>query len=375
MNFLLDTNAFYSFYGREKLGLPSNLQINEKRLRVLLTYKKNTIYISSITLFEILSLYYNDLDKIRKLLKFIIYKEEIHILNLGIDIIDYSELILMAELNDNLLREQLKKYIKKKVRAEAGLAASFLLLQLNLFLNFIFDKDELANETFKNLDTSTREHMKIEVFDNLLFNNTNKILETNTSKFSKVLQHTYKLTNQEKTKFLTHEVNLKDAFNKTLFTQCEVYICYWHYYLENYKALICTSKELFERFCYIYNTNEDRHTINQYSDNANAAMRYLVKQFEALNDTAFLNQHLEKIEKMFENDYRFTKHQQKYIAILINKWMNEKKKYEKNDLLDMLILGGLDTKEMIVLSFDKKLGDFISSNSAISKKYIDRCKF
>lgn len=374
MKFLLDTNALYSLYGREKLGMAQNSRINETRLRNILSNSNHHIYVSTVTLHEIFTYLGKDLkndqdlDKVRDLLRFIINKQ-INIINLGISDIDLKDLISLINSGNSLLKIHLKDYRKEKIITEAGFATVILMLQLKLYVNFYLERQEEVNENFSNLSEDKMDKIKSDIFGILLSDNFEESLESLESIFKKVLRKAYAIKNEDEKKCV------KNAFNNILYNQCEVFTLFMEFFIKNYGNMKLSENELYEEFIKIKKNSQNFSLIDQNPDHINASISMMINQFEKLTDIKFIKRHKQDIVDTWGTSNWFTKHQAKYIALLFEKWIKDSSKYEKNDMLDMLILAALDIKDLAILTFDSKMQNYIFPNSPISETYIKKCDF
>lgn len=374
MKFVLDTNALYSLYGREKLGIDQNSRINETRLRNILSNSNHHTYVSTVTLHEIFTYLgkglnnSEDLDKIRSLLQFIINKQ-INIINLGISDIQIKDLITLINFSNPLLKIRLKDYRNKKIITEAGFATVILMLQLKVYVNFYLEREEKVNELFRNLSENKRDKIKSDIVGILLSDNFKESLESLESKFKKVLRKAYAIENENEKKCV------KNAFNNILYNQCRVFTLFLEFFFKNYENMEFSDNQLSEEFIEICKNSEDYTIIGQNPNHVNAGISTIINQFEKLTDTEFIKRHKQDILEQWGNGNQFTKYQGEYIALLFEKWIKDSSKYEKNDMLDMLILGALDIEDLAILSFDGKMQNYIFVNSPISEKYIKKCDF
>ena len=372
MNFILDTNALYSLYGREKLGMEQNSRINETRLRNILSNSNHHTYVSTVTLHEIFTYLgkdlnkNEDLDKVRDLLRFIINKQ-INIINLGISDIQIKDVITLINSSNPSLKIHLKEYRKKKIITESGFATVILMLQLKIYVNFYLEREENVNEPFRNLSKNKRDKIKAVAFRILLSDNFKESLESLESIFKKVLRKAYAIEDENEKKCV------KNTFNNILYNQCRVFTLFLECFIKNYENREFSDNELYEEFIGIYKSSENCTLIGQKPNHVNGSISTIINQFEKMTDIEFIKRYKQDIIDNWENSNRFTKHQAKYIALLFGKWIKDSSKYEKNDMLDMLILGALDIKDLVILTFDGKMQNYVFANSPISEKYIKKC--
>ena len=115
----------------------------------------------------------------------------------------------------------------------------------------------------------------------------------------------------------------------------------------------------------IYDSDEWVKLFIANSDNINDAM---------MNISVTKNNFIEKYKNSFSSMTSpiFISHQNDYFCDLILKRFTTGKKYEKNDFLDVLILGVLDKDDKILLTFDGGIITYLKKINHISYKEIER---
>ena len=188
MNVFLDTNAFYQYYGRDKLGMTINSKINAHRLNMFLNSDKNKVAISSITILEFLVHFENRPRIIKEVINFIKIKN-IVIVPFGISNIN-SEILVQdfSGISDEVVKFRVEKYKRDKINAEAGFASLFLALLLKIYINFYLEREEKINSQFISLSDAERDKRKSELFGLLISDEIEKSLEQGASIFKKALK-------------------------------------------------------------------------------------------------------------------------------------------------------------------------------------------
>ncbi|MFL0195319.1 hypothetical protein ACJDU8_07035 [Clostridium sp. WILCCON 0269] len=371
MNFILDTNAFYSLYGRNRLGIDTNSVINETRLRNVLLNYNHDIHISNVTLYEIITFFSSgNLNRLAGLLDYI-RKKNIGIVNLGISDITRKDLDTLVTAKESLLKILVKDYISKKVDVESQFATDILLLQLRLYVIFYFEREESLNESFRNLPKDKKNDIKFKAFDVLLQDRIAEYLKILSSKFKKILRQAY-FKGKDSKKDEYAEKCVKDEFNNILYQQSRVFSLFLELLMANHENMEPSDNVVCKKLIEIYRNSGDYGIIEENPGNVNDGIGKLIKQFEDLNYTEFIKEHKQDAIDIWGENSCFTRHQIEYIGILFEKWMKESAKYKKNDMLDMFILRALDMKNWVILTFDNRMQNYIFLNSPESEKYIKK---
>ena len=118
--FILDANAIYNYYGREKLGLSNGVKYKKERLTRL--FDSNELFLTPCVLLEIFTHFRRDIDKLRNLLLFFLEKN-INCLSIGEVIIDQSFIDNFVKCYDDSIRLQMINVVlNKKIETEANIA-------------------------------------------------------------------------------------------------------------------------------------------------------------------------------------------------------------------------------------------------------------
>lgn len=363
MNFLLDTNAFYYFYGREKLGLGKDPKVNVPRLNSILADQDNTNSLSTITIIEFMVFNREKPDLIKSLLHFLVLKR-INIIPLGILEFTYDDISKLLKLSEAALKIKSKDYLKIKINTEAGLATSSLLILLKIYVNFYLEREERNNPQFMALSERERDKRKSELFGFLLSNDIQDSLRIFHSAFTKALRQGYALGKEEK--------YIKDVFNNILYLNCATYSCFIEFFIKNYDTMEFTEEQLRNEYQEIAARNSDFSIIKTTPDHISKGIKQIIEEFEKETASGFIDKHRQDIVDNWKNGNMFSSRQAEYIGKLFAKWYQRGSKYEKNDMLDMLILRALDIVDNFVLiTFDKSMMQFISEIGHKSARYIN----
>ena len=144
-------------------------------LRIL---NNNQLYVTSVSVVEVLIRFRRDMLVLRELLSFI-YKKNIHVINTGIYGFDRAIILALYKINDKDLNEIISDVLVCKIDAEAAAASSMLLLEASLFLDYLFDKKSITDDNTKIMLLNLFFEQEIFKIDNL------------TKEFKKVLISSY----------------------------------------------------------------------------------------------------------------------------------------------------------------------------------------
>ncbi len=135
--FILDANAIYNYYGREKLGLSNGVKYKKDRLTRL--FDSHKLFITPCVLLEVFTHFRNDINKLRDLLLFFLSKN-INCLSIGEVIIDQSFIDDFVKCNDNSIRSQMiNDILDKKIKTETNIAYIYCASIAGILSIFIID--------------------------------------------------------------------------------------------------------------------------------------------------------------------------------------------------------------------------------------------
>lgn len=137
--FVLDANAIYNYYGREKLGLSCGVKYNKERLVRL--FDSNELFVIPCVLLEIFVHFRKDMNKLRDLLLFFLEKD-IKCLSIGEVIIDQSFVDNFVKcFDDDKRKKQIAYALNLKINTETNLAYFYcssiaVILSITIIDNF-----------------------------------------------------------------------------------------------------------------------------------------------------------------------------------------------------------------------------------------------
>lgn len=363
MNLVLDTNAFYHYYGREKMGLSVNPKVNLMRFNTILSNQSNTIAISTITVSEFLVHFRDNPALIKNVLRFIVLRK-INIIPFGITNFSIEDIPELIKIPDALIKIRIEKYKKEKIRTEAGFASIFILLLLKIYVNFYFEREERVNPEFKLLTEEERDGRKAEVFGFLLSDDIQGSLKRDISTFTKALRKGYAIGKEEK--------SVRDTFNNILHLNCAVFSLFLDFFIKNYNIIQFDDRQLKIEYEKLAKQNSDFNIFEKTPNHINKGIIKIIKEFEKEITSGFVEKHRRDVINTWREDNMFSPCQAEYIGRLFLKWIQNGKKYEKNDMLDMMILRTLDIDNCALITFDESMQDYILEIEHTSIEYIKR---
>ena len=282
MNLLLDTNALYYYYGREKLELTKDPKVDITRLNTILEDQDNLVSISTITIIEFLVRYRKKLTLIKDVLRFLVIKR-IDIIHLGIADFSIYDIQKFIRASDSIIEMKLKSYLKEKIKIEAGFATSILLLLLKIYLNSYLEREERINIHFKALPERERNKRKSELLSLLLSNDIQESLKSCNSTFTKVLRKGYAI--EKEGRFI------KDAFNNVLYINYAVYSCFTEFFIKNYDTMEFTDHQLRIELQEIVTKITNFNFIENRPDYASNGIMKNIKDFKKNRQVVFIDRH------------------------------------------------------------------------------------
>ncbi|WP_425802371.1 hypothetical protein ACHOLT_15335 [Desulfitobacterium sp. Sab5] len=362
MNFILDTNAFYHYYGRKKLGLQVNEKVNLIRLNAILSSNNSIIAISTVTIIEFLVHFRDKPAIVKDVLRFVILRR-INIIPFGISEFGIENVAELLRLSDATLKIRIDYYKKAKIKTESAFAATFLLLLLKVYINFYLEREEKINAEFRALPEKERDKRKSEVFGLLLSNDIEKSLKDCNSAFAKVLRKGYAIKDEEK--------SLKDAFNNALYSYCAVFSLFIDFFIQHYNVTEFTSEKFQSEYQKTVANNSDFNILKKNPNHISGRIKEIIREFEKETASGFIRRHRQDIIDNWKGDL-FSSSQAEYIGRLFEKWYLRGSKYDKNDVLDMMILQALDIKDCLLITFDETMQDYAFEIGHPSIEYIKR---
>ena len=353
MRIVLDTNAFYAYYGEEKIGLQKNNKIKTGFIKILNT--ENEVCISGATVCECLVRFRNEnVEKILEVLSFIANN------NLKIIVCDYFpsmtsfNIVKLLEYTEDELRNSLNDYMELKVRIEAAFAMHFMgLLLVQYSLSYFDGAGFFKSQSEIPEDIKLRNSIILLSFTHYIKDITKPIQ----IKLVSMLRKGYNIS------FEKVESILRDEFNALLFEN----MLRWTNFLE----VVTTTRPSeinsisIEK---IFIKSKKVKKINEKSDHINKLISNLDRNLGHKSSI-----YLKSIYEFLLGNKNIQQTQVDYMIRLLSKLGGENpKKFEKNDILDMLILTVLNDKDNILITFDEDVQDYLVEIKHKSIQYIEK---
>lgn len=336
----LDANAFYSYFGRNRLGMNS-APVDEIYLRKYLDNKKKSIPTS--VYIEVMTHFRNDSKMLREILKFIISKDVVIYNNIPDYIITPTEIKCTNYMEDMVLSKYAHTLLKKKIEIESNFTLLFFEITKNLYAHYkLMMTDELSEANKSSV---------LEYIGRIAYKEYQNKLET---EIQNELQSGYDENKEKKVlkDFYIRELNDACIFINILIEGC----------IEckaNKEDILSGIQQTYEK------------SISGGLDGYNGTMPYIVDVL--VQDSEFLSMAKLKVSEMFGKG-NYSAMQRKYLCdVMFTSWFERGKKIDKNDIFDMFCVGCLDhvDKSMknyiledispYIISFDEKMKQFIGT--------------
>lgn len=344
----LDANAFYSYFGRDRLGMTST-PVDEAVLTKFLEQRNDKSIPTSVYV-EIVTHFRNSLDKLLEIIKFMRNKNLRLYNNIPDYIVDEVELTCVNMMSKEHLCNYARKLLCKKIEIESRFTLLFFEITKDLYTHYKLTTSNVLSEDNKEsiLDYIGRKGYK----------EYGKILE---EKIKDELDSGYEENKEQKVlkDFYIHELNEWCVFVDMIIAGCE--------------ACKDESSDLIEIMQNAYQ--------NDIAAGMDGTMSCIVNALSI--DSIFLQDAKTKIAKMFTKA-GYSKTQRVYMReVMFTAWFERGQKLQKNDIFDMFCVGCLDAKERekkqcvlidttsYILSFDKRMKRFLGSVRPHNLKIIE----
>lgn len=334
--YFLDANAFYSYFGRGRLGMTSS-PVDEKVFEDYLNKITNKSLPTSVFI-EIVTHFRNNSKLLKEIITFIT-KNKLRLYN---NIPDYcvspDELTCVCILDDVSLSNYANNMMSKKIDIEAKFVFTFYEITRDLYTHYKIESIQNLSKTQKQ---SIMSYIGRKGFD-----------ENIKQKFVDELKSGYEQNDEKKA--------IKDCYIKELNEACLIS----DIIVEGCRVCEDQNVDIIEHIKNIYQTS-----INSGLDGKNTTMKYINSAFST--DEGFLTIAKAKIAGMFRKG-KYTNSQIKYLQdVMFTAWYNREQKLQKNDIFDMFCVGCMDVVEpssnacilkdttSYLISFDKVMKKFI----------------
>lgn len=359
MNFYIDTNIFYEYFGREYISDKINMKVNHNRLYRILHSSNNNVSISSASVTEIITKFMDNPLLLKKMLKFLI-DEDIEIKNHAITSYEFKDIFNMA-ISEQMDSFMLKKILELKLEAESSIGIVLCSLLLMVFLDFYLSREENRNEKYANLPDVEKQRLNAFIQNSLLNDRVEMIFNADTKKVKKKIGRGYRINSSNCSPLKASKV----AYNQFIAQNLITITVFAENMIKNYLGEPY-STEIEDAILSNYDANKmlnnSSHVVKSVS---NIIMKYRKEfsiDFVKDNKDKYLAEwNLKPIQNKYQLEYAFE---------LITKWLQKGVKAEKNDVIDFLVIGGLDDE--IFLTLDNELIGYLKTKNHKSIEYINR---
>ena len=349
----LDANAFYSYYGRAKLGMASSPVDEVALCRFLDNHKEKSLPTS--VFMEIVTLYREDPDTLLKLIKF----REHNGLPLYNNIPNYcitpDEITAVSIAGNAGIQSYAKKILEEKIKIETRFTFLFYEITRDLYAHYKLENKILTNE------------QKDKVLLFLASEDFKARAEEIEGMIKESLKDGYKNHNEQNVlkSLYIHELNEACLLIDIVITGAS--------------SVIQGDDDIIANIQATYDEMKSKGL-----DGNNGTMP-VIAGFLA-NDNAFLHQFKAKVADMFKKG-KYSPTQREYLRdVMFTAWFDRGQKLQKNDIFDMFCVGCLDyvdpkasenallDKTSYVISFDARIKDFLGTVRPSNKILIDSIK-
>lgn len=341
----LDVNAFYWYFGREKLPMPySSLKLNVEKFRSFLDSCDNKSIPTSV-LMEMIVHFRNYPKIISEIISFC-YEKNIKILNNSHDFYFTTNELSSLHItkNDAILKQYAYKMLEKKMNVEINHTYVFLQVVSLLYADYYLKSNQ---------------SLSVEIKDKALSYLGNEISAELKDEYLNKLKLTL-IEGYEKNK---EQQFLKDKYIELLVQNCVVF----QMIIDAINKYTDEDQNLYEVMC----ISAQNARNNGLTDDG--IMSVIVKALAV--DSEFRKDAEKEIANIFKKK-GYSEHQSQYIQQMLAAWLERGQKLKKNDIFDMLCVGVLDKVENnsklnilvnqcpYLISFDETMMKFICRDSA-----------
>lgn len=347
----LDANAFYSYYGRTKLGMTST-PVDEFKLRKYISTKECVSLPTSVYI-EIITHFRDNTNILIDIIQFIVTNNIKLYNNIPCYIIEPNEMHCVQFMNEADIAKYANQLLNKKINIESEFTVCFFEITSLLYAKYRIDFTNGLSDIEKD-----------SIFTSIGAKNLKEYANTLKGIIKQELADGYAGHTEQK--------SLKEIYIKELEQTClfiELIISSAIAINKNESDLIDVLKQTYaKRESFSTNTN-------------NSTMASIVDAF--LNDQTFLGYAKDRISKMFSK-HGYSKSQIAYLKdVMFSAWFERGQKLQKNDIFDMFCFGCFDfvdkTKEKnilvdyspYILCFDDRMKNYIRVLSPNNLKIIE----
>ena len=362
--YFLDTNALYSYIGREKLDFQTGVSVDTKTLRSFLDNRDDKALASSAYIEAMVK--FRNKPELAKLINDFLYEKNLRLFNnVQYYVYDTNGFWIVTNLNEKDLQGHIQQLIlPNKINIEVRFSVMFYEIMILLYLKYVMDTEyTVCQAHLKPVCEFIKDKTLAYVQDGL----------------KTVLEDAYE--NHEG----KEEQILKNAYIDLLEMGCKLVDI-------TMKMLCCNNNE--NTFDATLKKIEDEIDDKYNQMKINRPQNYLMENMDSIfvRDMTFINLAKPAVAAMFspygkafkgKEKYAFKEFQLKYLEEeMFTSWMQRNQKLRKNDIFDFLFFGCADYKDntpsenvlidksTYLLTFDDKMDRFIEAHKPTNSKII-----
>jgi len=321
---IIDTNIWYTF---AKVSI--NSKVNESNESQIL--KKYELFVTTASIIEMISKYQDDFCSIKKNLEFII-SNNIQIIQLPYFEIEQQTLNGLFDFNN--FKIDVNKIIEKKIKGESNFIRGYVYMIASACFHLLEDK---VYKDIADKNEIKRKHIKLT--SDLFNGNFDYIFDI----FHKKLNQAYKDDNAEQV--------IKKEFNDLIYLHIRIWLI-------NFYILTDERTNKSELLSKIYNNNiiNEASLKNLNKDNTWKKIEKnkdnIFNTFKKLPDNNKLSVFNNEIISGLSFDNHVSDIVIKFIIFKIKKIILDGAKFQKNDIIDMILLTAISTGNNYLLTLD-----------------------
>lgn len=351
----LDANAFYWYYGRDKLPLPPSVpKFDVSAMKNFLDARSDKSLAASAYM-EMLVHFRDKPNIMREIIKFREQKRIKIYNNLPERVFTPDELSLYMFMTDDALILYANKLLETKIEIETKFSYAFMQVVNTLYANYCLDsncniqdfaKDNILKLLCRDMSEALREDYYLDLKNSLIdgYNDNNK-----------------------------SQQYLKKKYIELLTQKCVI----THMIIQTVEN-VDSEEDLYAFMCNV--------AVNVKNNGFNETDTMKTISSELDNDSVFLQFAEKEIGNIFKKK-GYTLHQSKYIVCMLKAWLERGQKLRKNDIFDMICIASLDKINLekgenilidpttYLITFDDAMVDFIKNTKSNNFKMIDQFYF
>lgn len=350
--YFLDANAFYSYFGRSKLGMTSS-PVDENVLATYLDKQQEKSLPTSVYI-EIITHFRNNSKVLKEILVFIRNKGLPLYNNIPDYVVGPDEITCVGIMDEKNLYSYAEKLLRSKIDIESKFTLLFFEITKNLYAHYKLESATELSEDNKNSILNYIGRNGFKEYGGIL-----------KGKIQKELESGYEENKEQKLlkDFYIYELNEACIFIDIIVAACV--------------ACKAEDSDIIECIQGVY-----QDSVNLGMDGEKGTMPCIVDTLAI--DTQFLSDAKQRIASMFEK-WHYTHSQIVYLRdMMFTAWFDRGQKLQKNDIFDMFCVGCLDYQDerknecilmdlsSYIISFDKQIKKYLGIVMPKNLKLIEK---